>query len=57
MKRDKSKDTGIVWYDPVRGYIFRDEEQAPESAVGDDIIEADEFYAELKARLDERSPA
>jgi hypothetical protein len=32
VKRDTSKDTGIVWYDPERGYIFRDTEPSPEDA-------------------------
>jgi hypothetical protein len=60
VRRDTSRDTGIVWYHPERGYIFRDEEQSPESARADaaaEQAEADAFYAELKARLDERAPA
>jgi hypothetical protein len=56
--RDKSRDTPFAWYDPVRGYIFHDtEEPAPEDGVTAEQEEADEFYAELKARLDERGPA
>jgi hypothetical protein len=31
--RDTSKDTYYVWYDPERGYIFRDTEPAPEDEV------------------------
>ncbi len=30
MTRDTSKDTAYVWFDPDRGYIFRDTEEAPE---------------------------
>lgn len=30
MNRDTSKDTRFVWFDPARGYIFRDTEEAPE---------------------------
>lgn len=37
MKRDTSRDTAIVWYDPVRGYIFRDTEPAPEDAEDEDF--------------------
>lgn len=31
-QRDTSRDTSVVWYDPKRGYIFRDTEPAPENA-------------------------
>lgn len=30
IPRDTSKDTNYVWFDPERGYIFRDTEPAPE---------------------------
>jgi hypothetical protein len=29
-ERDTSFDTAVVWFDPDRGYIFRDTEPAPE---------------------------
>lgn len=30
MTRDTTKDTAHVWFDPERGYVFRDTEEAPE---------------------------
>lgn len=30
MTRDTTLDTAHVWFDPERGYIFRDTEEAPE---------------------------
>jgi hypothetical protein len=59
VKRDTSRDTAIAWHHPDRGYIFRDTEAAPDSVreADADVAEADAYYAELKARLDERSPA